>query len=99
MSDSPNSLTLGSDYVIFSSFPVSILFVLLLCHIIIECCSLVCHEKSGCIFLISASLISSIGEKCHNRPQHQYDFAIFFCNTFFGHIMYIKLTSNLSSVK
>ena len=67
-SDSPNLLTLGSDYMWFFHLLRCQFFVLLLCHIIIECCSLVCHEKSGCIFLLSASLISSIGEKCHSRP-------------------------------
>jgi len=51
MSDSPNSLTLRSDYMCF--FHLLRCQFCLFCHIIIECCSLVCHEKSGCIFNIS----------------------------------------------
>ena len=79
MSNSPNSLTLEFDYMRKKFSPVAIFFVFLLCQIIVKCCSLVCHEKYGCVFSVRHFLVC-IAEKRHNHPLliYQYVFTIFF---------------------
>ena len=84
MTDSPNSLTLGLTTCDFLTSPVS---VFLFCYYVTSSENAVVYfaMKNLAVFLISASLMSSIGENVITVPNLFINMILqYFCNTFFS---------------